>query len=444
MIKNMEEKVLKTINKYNLISSGDTVIVGLSGGADSVSLLLSLCGLKERLGIKKIVACHINHNLRETAKRDEEFSRKLCEKCGVDFYLKSADIKKIKKDFKLSEEDAGRQVRYSFFNEIRTLVGGGKIATAHNLNDQAETFFMRLLRGSSPDGLLSVKPLREDEVIRPLIEIKREEIEAYLKEKKQDFVTDETNFEADYLRNKIRLHLMPVLKEEFSFKEETLWETLGLLAKDCDYIKEETGKITDKACFYNDRGEISLEILKGLHYSLLSRTVRAIVKTALSYNLSKKETERIVKLIDSSVTGKSVTIGKDCEAYISYDKFIVTKKIKNNKYSYPVLLGENEIENPGFVITLCENNGGKGGVLVEDTEGISVRTRLPGDKVYIKNTGHKKLQDLFIDKKVSRELRDIYPVVIKGDEIIWIPGLYKRSVTDGKYRLKVRRMKDEN
>ena len=436
----MEEKVLKTINKYSLIAPGDTVILGLSGGADSVSLLLSLLNLKDRLKIKKIIACHINHNLRENAKRDEEFSRNLCKKYGVDFYLKSVDIKKIKNELKLSEEDAGRQVRYSFFNEIRELSGGGKIATAHNLNDQAETFFMRLLRGASPDGLLSVKPLREDGVIRPLIAIKREEIEAYLKEKKQDFITDETNFEEDYLRNKIRLSLIPVLKEKFSFKEEILSDTLELLRNDCGYIKEETEKITDKASFGNGRGEISLEILKGLHASLLSRVVRNIVKEAVSYNLSGKETERIIELVKASVTGKKVTIGKEAEAYISYQKFVVTKKNEYNKYSYPVLPGENAFKSHGFAITLCENNGEKDGVLVEDAEGISVRTRLPGDKVYIKNLGHKKLQDLFTDKKVPKEQRDIYPVVIKGDKIIWVPGLYKRCEKD---RLTVRRMKDE-
>ncbi len=439
----MEEKVLQTIRKYNLIAPGDTVITGLSGGADSVSLLVSLCSLKEKLGIKKIIACHINHNLRETAKRDEEFSRRLCENLGVDFYLKNADIKRIKNELKLSEEDAGRQVRYAFFNEVRNLSGGGKIATAHNLNDQAETFFMRLLRGASSEGLLSIKPEREDGVIRPLIEIKREEIEAYLKEKKQDYVTDETNFKEDYLRNKIRLNLIPLLKKEFSFKEEVLWDTLQLLKEDCDYLGAEAGKITNKAVFTGERGEIALADIKELHYSLLSRVVRDIVEASVSYKLSKKETERVVELCLASVTGRKVTFGKNCEAYISYDKFIVKKISEAEKYLYPVVYGETVIENPGFVITLCDNDDKEDGIGIEDKENIFVRTRLPGDKVYIKNTGHKKLQDLFIDKKVPKEIRDIYPVVIKGEEIIWVPGLYKRIRKNGKYRLKVRRIRDE-
>lgn len=439
----MEEKVLKTVKKFKLISPGDNIIVGLSGGADSVSLLLALCAVREKLGIGKIVACHINHNLRETAKGDEDFSRKLCEKLNVPFYLKNADINKLKKELKLSEEDAGRKIRYEFFNEIREKTGGGKIATAHNLNDQAETFFMRVLRGSSSDGLVSVKPLREDGVIRPLIEIKREEIETYLKEKNQDYVTDETNFKEDYLRNKIRLTLIPLLKKEFSFDEESLWETLQLLKYDSEYLGKEAQKVTEKAYFSDKRGEIKLSYLTELEYPVLSRAVRAIVKRALSVSLSKKETESLTELIKKGETGKRVNLKRKYEAFISYESFTVKEIKEKEKYSYPVLPGDNLYEKHGFAMALCENHGEKDGIAVEDTEGIIVRTRMPGDKVYIKNTGHKKLQDLFTDKKVPKEERDIYPVIVKGDEIIWVPGLYKKSDMNGSCRLKVRRIWDE-
>ena len=176
----MKDKVQKTVQKYNLITPGDTVVVGLSGGADSVALITVLSELKETLQIKKIIACHLNHNLRVTAKRDEEFAEKLCRKLNIDFYVKSVDIKKEKNRLKLCEEETGRIARYEFFHEIKAKTGADKIATAHNLNDQVETFFIRLLRGSSIDGLSGIKPIREDNVIRPLIEVKREEIEEYL------------------------------------------------------------------------------------------------------------------------------------------------------------------------------------------------------------------------------------------------------------------------
>ena len=442
-IKKMEEKVLKTIKKFNLISPGDTVITGLSGGADSVSLLICLCNLKERLGIGKIVACHINHNLRETAKRDEEFSRELCKKYNVDFYLKSADVKGIKKELKLSEEDAGRVVRYAFFNEIRELLGGGKIATAHNLNDQAETFFMRILRGTSSDGLMGIKPQREDGVIRPLIEIKREEIENYLTQKNQGFMTDETNFADDYLRNKIRNKLMPLLKDEFSFKEEVLWDSIGLLNKDSDCLNKLSDEICDNIRCCENKGELELSYIADADYAVLSRVLRKMAKKSVSYNPSKKETEMLVDLCNSPFTGKRVNLGRVADAYISYDKLIMVRSEIVKKYSQRVEIGENVIENPGFIITLSEKGNEKGGILVKGCEDIIVRTRLPGDKIYIKNTGHKKLQDLFCDKKVPKEQRDIYPVVQKGDKIIWVPGLYKGNETDGDYRLVIRRMKDE-
>lgn len=439
----MEEKVLKTIEKYNLISPGDTVIAGLSGGADSVSLLVCLCNLKKRLGIGKIVACHINHNLRETAKRDEEFSRELCKRYNVEFYLKSADVKKVKKELKLSEEDAGRVERYAFFSEVRALLGGGKIATAHNLNDQAETFFMRVLRGASPDGLVGIKPEREDGVIRPLIEIKREEIEAYLKLKKESYMTDETNFTDDYLRNKIRHRLMPLLKDEFSFKEEVLWDSIGLMNKDSDYINRISDEISDNIIYKENKAELQLSYIKELEYAVLSRVLRKMAKKAVSYSPSKKETERLVELCLFPVTGKRVSLGRAFEAYISYDKLVIAGIKAPERYSLQVAFGENTVESPGFIITLSEKDANKGGILIGDCNDIKVRTRLPGDKVYIKNTGHKKLQDLFCDKKVPKEIRDIYPVVQKGDKIIWVPGLYKGNEKDGNYRLVIRRMKDE-
>ena len=166
--------VYKTIKKYNLIEPDDTVLVGVSGGADSVALLKSLISLKETLKINKISVCHINHNLRDTAKRDEDFVRELCEKENIDFYIKSADIKKEKNRLKVSEEEAGRIVRYEFFHKIKEETGAKKIATAHNSNDNAETVIMNIIRGSGVSGLKGIEPIR-GKIIRPLIEITRKE-----------------------------------------------------------------------------------------------------------------------------------------------------------------------------------------------------------------------------------------------------------------------------
>lgn len=434
--------VYKTIKKYNLISPGDTVLVGVSGGADSVALLKSLISLKEILKIKKIAVCHINHNLRETAKRDEDFVRDLCKMENIDFFLKNADIKKEKKRLKVSEEEAGRIVRYEFFHKIKEETGATKIATAHNLNDQIETFFIRLLRGASSDGLVSVKPIREDNVIRPLIETKREDIETYLNLEGQKFVTDETNFETDYLRNKIRLMLIPYLKENFDFSEQVIINTIDLLKKDSEYILNDAENLLNMGIIKDKGVEFPIDILSKSHDAVLSRALKTILKNLFFVSVSKTKLDSLIKIIKDAKTGKEIKLSSEVYGYVQYDKLIIKNKEIKEEYSYDLLLGDNIIKEASFIINISEEiKKDKNCILVSDISNLKVRCKKEGDKVYIKNVGHKKVKELFIDKKIPREERKIYPVILKNDEIIWIPKLYKKEEKNGKYCLTVRGMK---
>ena len=205
-----KEDVLSVIKKYNMLENCDRIVVGLSGGADSVCLLSVLNSLKAEYGFS-LIAAHINHGIRGAeAQRDEESCKKLCEKLNVPLEILHADIPKLSKQQGIGEEECGRIVRYDFF---RSLAGKrGKIATAHNLNDNAETLLLNLVRGAGSKGACGIPPVR-DNIIRPLIETDRESIEKYCQENNLQYVTDSTNLECEYSRNKIRIKVLPTLCE---------------------------------------------------------------------------------------------------------------------------------------------------------------------------------------------------------------------------------------
>ena len=202
-------QVLETIKKHNLIKNGDKLILGVSGGPDSISMLNILNDIrndkKTQLEFDIIVA-HINHLIRKEAKEDEKYVQKFCEKIGIQFYSKSIDVQKIANNNKIGTEEAGRKIRYEFFDEILKKTNSNKIAIAHNKNDRVETIIMNILRGSGISGLKGIEAIKDNKYIRPLIECERYEIEQYCKENNIEARIDKTNFENIYNRNKIRKH----------------------------------------------------------------------------------------------------------------------------------------------------------------------------------------------------------------------------------------------
>ena len=264
------------------------------------------------------------------------------------------DIKKEKKRLKVSEEEAGRIVRYEFFHKIKEETGATKIATAHNLNDQIETFFIRLLRGASSDGLVSVKPIREDNVIRPLIETKREDIETYLNLEGQKFVTDETNFKTDYLRNKIRLMLIPYLKENFDFSEQVIINTIDLLKKDSEYILNDAENLLNVGIIKDKGVEFPIDILSKSHDAVLSRALKTILKNLFFVSVSKTKLDSLIKIIKDAKTGKEIKLSSEVYGYVRYDKFIIKSKEIKEEYSYDLMLGDNIIKEASFIINISE------------------------------------------------------------------------------------------
>ena len=229
----LEQEVYKFITKYNLIENGDRIVLGVSGGPDSICMLDILNKIAEKKLIDfEIIVCHINHGLRENAVIDEKFVKTFCEKIGVRFFVKHADIKKTAEEQKRGLEETGRIIRYDFFEEILQKTNSNKIAIAHNSNDKVETIIMNILRGSGPAGLIGIEA-KNGKYIRPLIRTKRESIEQYLIEQNIVARHDESNDENIYTRNKIRNIVLPFIKKEFN---PNIIDTIERLS---DIIKEQ-------------------------------------------------------------------------------------------------------------------------------------------------------------------------------------------------------------
>lgn len=240
----VEEKILRAVNTYDMVKAGDNVVVGLSGGADSVTLLYGLKRLENELGIR-LYACHINHNLRgEESDNDQRFAEKLCQSLGVEIRVFSVDVKGGLQKHQSTEEKA-RELRYEAFKKISGELGA-KVATAHNACDNSETVLLNILRGTGLKGLCGIPPKR-DYLIRPLIFCTREEIEGYIRDNNLEFVTDKTNFSTAYTRNKVRLEIIPRLTEINPSFHTGIERMTNSLIEDSLFLEDMAKEALDKA-----------------------------------------------------------------------------------------------------------------------------------------------------------------------------------------------------
>lgn len=238
----MKNKILQTIKKYNLIENGDSIVIGVSGGPDSICLLHVLNELKNELNFKIYVA-HINHMIRKEAEEETEYVKNFCKNLGVECFVKKIDVIKIAKELKMGTEEAGRKIRYDFFEEVLKNTNSNKIATAHNNNDKVETIIMNVLRGSGIAGLKGLDPIRDNIFIKPLIETSREDIEAYCEENKLEPRIDKSNNENIYTRNKVRNCVIPYIKKEFN---PNILKTINRLSEVANEENEYLEKITEE------------------------------------------------------------------------------------------------------------------------------------------------------------------------------------------------------
>lgn len=243
-----EKQVIETIKKYNLIENGDKIVLGISGGPDSIAMLNVLNSVKNEMIKFDIVVAHINHGLRENAKIDEAFVQEFCKKIDVECFVLHSNVKEIAEKAKRGLEETGRDVRYNFFNEVLEKTNSNKIAIAHNSNDNVETIIMNILRGSGLSGLKGIEA-KSGIYIRPLIECKRDLIEEYCNKENLNPRHDESNDVNIYTRNKIRNVAIPYIKEELNPNIIETITRLSLIAKDdINYLDIQTKKAYDNMC----------------------------------------------------------------------------------------------------------------------------------------------------------------------------------------------------
>lgn len=404
---NVAEIVKNTIKEHNLIDSGDRVLVGLSGGADSVALLRCLCGLSESIGFT-LACAHVNHTLRETADRDMLFCKVLCEELSIPFFCKTADIQAGAKAAGMSTEAFARNVRYEYFASL----GFDKIATAHNKNDVAETLLLNFMRGASLSGLSGI-PYRRDNIIRPLLDVKKSEILEFCKENGYEFVTDETNFEEVYTRNKIRLDLIPKIEEKFNPN------FVNVAAKNAKLLREDA-ELLDNIAKKEYPGFVDLNELSACAMPIMRRILQLHWKSAtdVSDNLPSAYIEDVLKLCKNAKTGKSVDLPDGFSARCEYGRLIIEKNEAKIDFEYKIypdkVLNIPEI-GKDILIRRCDE---KAHFYANDGADFAVRNKRQGDIFYpVGMTGKKKLSDFFTDKKIPKKQRDKIPLILVDKEI---------------------------
>lgn len=324
----VEEKFLNTIKKENLIEKGDVIVVGVSGGPDSITLLTCLNKYKSKLGCK-IICAHINHLIREDSTEDEQFVENVCKKMDIPFYAKRVKVEELAKINKKGTEETGRKVRYDFFDEICKKENANKIAIAHNQNDNAETMILNLVRGCGMQGLEGIQPSEYGKYIRPLIYVSRKEIEQYCEKNQLHPRIDSTNKENIYKRNIIRNIIMPKLRKLNPNIEESLSRT-SILAKQNNefveqYAKKQYESIESKK--NSNKVEIDLKKFNQENISIKQIIIRTAIEslTGTTRNISKSYIDNIISMANNNISGKHIEFNK-IQVGVTKGKIIFTKK----------------------------------------------------------------------------------------------------------------------
>lgn len=435
-------KVLEINEKYSLIENGDTVVVGFSGGPDSVFLSEVLKLMQEKIKFNFLLV-HINHMLRgKDADDDETFCVEYAKKYNLRIFHKKIDIKSLAKEKGKTLEEVGREERYKLFSEVLEETGANKIATAHNKDDQIETFLFKLIRGTTLQGLEGINPKREN-IVRPISEIYKKDILDYLNKNQIQYRIDKTNFENEFTRNSIRLDLIPFIEERYNNKfKDKVFSIIN------EIRENNKNNLLDYSKFIKNNNSLKLEELKKLSENQL-KNLFAYILNKKNIQINREKINNILDLITKNGS-KKIDLDNEYELIKTYDKiYFQQKQLKEKKIS---LTNDNEIEisskNKNFIffnkfkinIDVVQNlkdsdikskdkyllaipeetfNSGK----------VKIRFRKDGDKIFL-GTHSKKIKEVFINKKIEKEKRDFIPIFLIDDEVFWIYGLLKGKIRE--------------
>ncbi len=433
-------EIYNFIIENSMLESGDGVVVGVSGGADSICLLLALHELKERLEIGRLVVVHVNHMIRGTeADEDEVFVEELCKKNNIEFVTFHKDIPVYASANKLTIEEAGRMFRYECFEKTLEEYSCNKIAVAHNKNDLAETVIFNIIRGTGLKGISGIMPVRGN-VIRPILGMTRGNIEEYLAKREQSFRVDSTNSELDYTRNKIRHLIIPAMEDINSGAIKHICQMADEAKKSYSFIHEQALGEYDADIEEDGFGKsITLDVHQ--LYMVSPVLQEHVVHEAIGYvagekkNITRNHIMSVVALIYQD-TGRLVELPYNIKARKSYDKLIISNKISqetdfnisiNSSGSY-IIPGwgcvDVSIQDKVDDIEVSKKIYTKMADYDKIKDGLCIRTPADGDYIVIDSMGKtKKLSRVFIDNKIDRKMRNNWPILANDKEVLWVFGL---------------------
>jgi tRNA(Ile)-lysidine synthase len=434
-------RVQQTIQDFRMLEPGHTVLVAVSGGADSMALLDTLWRLREPLALRLCVA-HLNHQMRPDAAEDASFVEAVAGNLGLCYIGDRRDVPTYRRQHKASPEDAARRLRYAFLRAAAAELGADRIAVGHTADDQAETELLRLLRGSGLRGLGGIPP-RHGDIVRPLIQVLRTDILQYLQSHRLPFREDPSNVQRQYARNRLRLDILPILRQHFNPRlAHTLSRTAQLLAEDEAALQAITQQHVLAACSVSPSGGISLELaaLTSLPLALQRRVLRQAL-TELGGDLqgiNATHIASIVTLMRSGAGNGRLTLPRGMTVERRYDVLLIHPLAPSAAVHLDVPLpipGVCRLEALGVSITSAQlpryavvGPFPCGDVTWLDAECVGqevrVRTRRPGDRLQPLGSPYaKKLKSFLIDAKIPRVLRDRVPLVVTSKGIAWVAGM---------------------
>ncbi len=432
----MITKVLNTIEKYNLLEKGDRVVVALSGGPDSTALLAVLSAIAPKLHLTLTVA-HFNHGLRgKESDEDEEFSRELAKRFGLAFCAGKMDQKDDRRG--VSPEDYYRRQRYGFLKQVAADNKARKIALGHNLQDQAETVLLNLLRGSGLDGLKGILPKRDGNIVRPLIEISRQEIISYLNKAGISYRRDSSNEGTIFLRNRIRTELIPYLKKYNPKIGDTLAQTAEILRNEDEFIRQHVMEALESPFVQKeaDRVLLKTDFINKLPQAIRWRLFKTILEdfSPDKNGFSFVHVKSLDNLSQNCESGKRIVLPLGIEARREYNNLILENRNPSpieTEYEYRVSIPGNiyireRNINVRFVLEKNENiNFSNHNKVYLDLDKIKrpliLRNRRNGDWfVPLGMQGRQKIKDFFIDRKIPGGLRNEMMLMVDGISVIFI------------------------
>jgi tRNA(Ile)-lysidine synthase len=446
MVRNEKEflaAVETTIRRHHMLVSGDTVLVGVSGGPDSVALLHGLFALRRRWSLHLVVA-HLNHQLRgPTADQEAAFVERLASDLGLPYDMDSRDVASYGAEHRLSIQEAARAVRYAFYDEAAARHGAAKIAVGHQADDNAESILMHLLRGTGPRGLAGIPPMREGRIIRPLIDLSRPQILQFLEARDLEYVRDRSNLDPKYLRTRIRHQLLPLLKRGYNPQViRALTRLASIVRQEEDFLNQQVGNTLQGLILEQKANRLTLpaSALASLHPAILQRLLRQAV-ASLGGNLKRLGHDHVEAVA-------RLALGPLPSGRLDLPNGVV---VLRDRGEVTFLLGlpdappvfQYDITGPGAI--LIQEIGTCLKLSVCDAESVTITGKHPPTKAFLDlevacfplmvrslrqgdrfrpmgMTGSQKLKAFFINQKVPRSRRHRCPLLLSGDRILWVGG----------------------